>query len=135
MKLTAPVKLAALAAASAGAWFFLRHRIAHAILGAPPFATFTYDEALAKGVPVDASAEPKDLPVGSTVYITARDGDRLYFVPAAVQTVDADGNTAHVVTATAPGDDPAPGLGFDVTHALGYLDRSMTNWLSENNYL
>lgn len=134
MKLGMPVKLAALAAAGLGGWFFLRHRIAHAVLGSPPFDTFTYDQALEHGVPVDSSVEPKDLPVGSTVYITARDGDRLYFVPAAVQTVDPEGNTAHVVTATSPGDDPPPGLGFDVTHAIGYLDRSMTGWLSDNGY-
>ena len=128
------MKLGAIAVAGAGAWFFLRHKIAHVIMGTPPFPTATYDDAKGRGVPVDESAEPKDLAVGSTIFVTALDGDRLYFVPAHVISTDAGANTAQVLTATAEGDDPAPGLQFTVTHTLGYLDQDASAWLASHGY-
>lgn len=134
MKLSRGTKLAALAAVVLAGGFAFKNRLAHVILGAPPFTSADYKTALAKGIPVDSSAEPKDLHVGSTVYVTALDGDRVYFVPVTVDSVDAGANTAAVVTATAEGDDPAPGLKFTLTHALGYLDASMTDWMHTNGY-
>ena len=134
MKLSPAVKLGAIGLVGAGAWFFLRHKIAHVVLGTPPFPTATYDQAKAKEIPVDESSEPKDLAVGETIYVTALDGDRIYFVPAHVISTDAGGNTAEVITATAEGDDPAPGLQFTVTRTLGYLDQDASKWLAAHGY-
>jgi len=123
-----------LLAAGGAAFYFFRHKVLNVVASTPPFPTLSYDDAMAKGIPVQDSREPKDLLLNVDVYVAALDGDRVYFVPAKVLSTDIETNTAHAVVDTSPGDDPAPGTAFDITAKLAYLDTTSSTWMQQNGY-